>query len=207
MYFEEKGEVYNPDIADFGTHVKRAKDLGLYILTDEYKEELENRKLLAAKALEENLFYCPECGCNKKFRKEKQLRIHIRNSHDELANKLGICIDISDEEDEHIDDQPTEELILKNEISDSDTESETEYQDDQPMEELILKNENSDTESDLENQHIDDDHLDEMIPKNEIADADALRVASPVAIYQKSSPKYTEQVDTFFISYVDTKYD
>lgn len=176
MYFEETGEVYDPDKYDFGIHKRRAKELGLYIFTDGYKDELKNRKLLAAKTQEiqllDHLFCCPEPGCNKKFRKEYQLQAHNKHYHVVLTNQHE---------------------------SDSDTESETEHQQceyDQPMEELILKDENMDPEWDLDIQHIDDDHIGEIIPNNEIPDAGPV----PVAIYK------TSNFDTFVISHVDSKY-
>lgn len=36
VYLEENGQVYNPDVYDFSIHKRRAKDLGVYVFTDDY---------------------------------------------------------------------------------------------------------------------------------------------------------------------------
>lgn len=156
VYFEENGELeYDTSTYDFSLHKKRAKDMGLCVFTDAYKKELNNRKSLATKAQEiqlmDNLFCCPEAGCNKKFRKENQLQIHIRHSHNELAEQLGLCAGVSDEEYQHIVNEPVQQSI----------------------------------------------------PKIEIPAAGRL----PAAVYSTSNPEYADQFDTFYISYVDSKYD
>lgn len=104
-YFEERGEVYNPAVYDFSPHKKRAIDLGLYVFTKDYKKELEKRKSLAAiaeeKELLDNLFYCLKPRCNKKFRSEHQLRIHINQHHKKLTNQ-------------HIVDRTIDETVVEN---------------------------------------------------------------------------------------------
>lgn len=154
VYLEEHGLVYNPDVYDFSIHKRRAKDLGVYVYTDDYvppavpkpslnysnfdiktplDTTLENKQepfpgfapidsvslppslntslnldasvSSVAYALEEgytyvgalkvefkdNLYYCPKEGCNKTFRKENHLQIHIKHYHGELSKQLGAC--------------------------------------------------------------------------------------------------------------------
>lgn len=199
VYLEEKGEVYNPDIYDFSIHKRRAKDIGLFVFTEEYKEELKNKQLLAASAaasnapttpkalnasddafpgfsskessllsttlpttplstivntsisthmllsstpqsippkpqpsepgfvyvgalkvqLIDNLFHCPETGCNKNFRKENHLQIHVKHYHEELAKLLGVCPNMSDLAYQRTVGQPIDESIPKNQIPNS----------------------------------------------------------------------------------------
>lgn len=38
-----------------------------------------------------NLYRCPKEGCNKNFRKENHLQIHVKHYHDELSKQLGAC--------------------------------------------------------------------------------------------------------------------
>lgn len=201
VYLEEKGEVYNPDIYDFSIHKRRAKDIGLFVFTEEYKEELKTKQLLAASAaansasttpitlntsddafpgftsressllsttlpttplstmfntsmntssnillsstpqpipqplqpsepgfvyvgalkvqLIDNLFHCPEPGCNKNFRKENHLQIHVKHYHEELAKLLGVCPNMSDLAYQRTVGQPIDESIPKNQIPNS----------------------------------------------------------------------------------------
>lgn len=39
----------------------------------------------------DNLFQCPKEGCNKSFRKENHLQIHVKHYHRELSQQLGAC--------------------------------------------------------------------------------------------------------------------
>lgn len=39
----------------------------------------------------DNLFQCPKEGCNKSFRKENHLQIHVKHYHQDLAEQLGAC--------------------------------------------------------------------------------------------------------------------
>lgn len=206
MYLEEKGEVYNPDIYDFSIHKRRAKDIGLFVFTDEYKEELKNKQLLAASTaannavttpmalntsddafpgfspkessflastlpstpltslanasmnttinmtpsstpqplipqfmpqqqppidpgfvyvgglkvqLIDNLFHCPEETCNKNFRKENHLQIHVKHYHEDLAKLLGVCPNMSDLAYQRTVGMPIDESIPKNQIPNS----------------------------------------------------------------------------------------
>lgn len=154
VYLEEHGLVYNPDVYDFSIHKRRAKDLGVYVYTEDYvppavpkpslsysnyeikippldtslesKQEpftgfapIESISLppslntslnldasvssVTAYALEEgftyvgalkvqfkdNLYLCPKEGCNKTFRKENHLQIHIKHYHIDLSKQLG----------------------------------------------------------------------------------------------------------------------
>lgn len=202
---EEKGEVYNPDIYDFSIHKRRAKDIGLFVFTDEYKEELKNKQLLAATTtaansaattpltlntsddafpgfspkessflsttlpstplsslasvsintstntilpstplsvlpplpqlppsepgfvyvgalkvqLIDNLFHCPEETCNKNFRKENHLQIHVKHYHEDLAKLLGVCPNMSDLAYQRTVGMPIDESIPKNQIPNS----------------------------------------------------------------------------------------
>lgn len=215
MYLEEKGEVYNPDIYDFSIHKRRAKDIGLFVFTDEYKEELKNKQLLAASnaavntsvstpgtaalalntsddafpgfsskessflspalpntplsslnntsmnltpnvtalstpqsvplpqpqpqqqpplppaepgyvyvgalkvQLVDNLFHCPEATCNKNFRKENHLQIHVKHYHEDLAKLLGVCPNMTDLAYQRTIGMPIDEAIPKNQIPNS----------------------------------------------------------------------------------------
>lgn len=201
---EEKGEVYNPDIYDFSIHKRRAKDIGLFVFTDEYKEELKNKQLLAASnaantstttsmalntsddafpgfsskdssflsttlpstplstltstsmnittsmtlspaiphstplpqpqpptdpgfvyvgalkvQLIDNLFHCPDVTCNKNFRKENHLQIHVKHYHEDLAKLLGVCPNMSDLAYQRTVGLPVDESIPKNQIPNS----------------------------------------------------------------------------------------
>lgn len=205
MYLEEKGEIYNPDIYDFSIHKRRAKDIGLFVFTDEYKEELKNKQLLAASVaasttpltlntsddafpgfspkessfistslmtsplsslvstsmnastnmlvsstpqplppqsvpllqqqppsdpgfvyvgalkvqLIDNLFHCPDEACNKNFRKENHLQIHVKHYHLDLAKSLGVCPNMSDLAYQRTVGMPIDETIPKNQIPNS----------------------------------------------------------------------------------------
>lgn len=217
VYLEERGGVYNPDIYDFSIHKRRAKDTGLYIMTDDYVEILKQKqiqadaeKAAAAAAapvlppisvpttplstspimsnistedlftgfspedqgfaektliapqlnvsaaitntsasaaspaptaslppqtlrvlpqLEEgfvhvgalkvqlidNLFRCPDETCNKNFRKENHLQIHIKHYHEDLAKLMGVCPNMSELAYLRTMGQP-EESLPKNQI-------------------------------------------------------------------------------------------
>lgn len=221
VFLEERGGVYNPDIYDFSIHKRRAKDTGLYIMTDDYKELLKQKQIqaeaekaaaaaaaavlpsisvpttpistspimsnistedlftgfspedqgLAEKILivpqlsvsaaitstpirasaaptappaapvhiaqpaptlpqlEEgfvhvgalkvqlidNLFRCPDETCNKNFRKENHLQIHIKHYHEDLAKLMGVCPNMSELAYLRTMGQP-EESLPKNQI-------------------------------------------------------------------------------------------
>lgn len=198
--------MYNPDIYDFSIHKRRAKDIGLFVFTDEYKEELKNKQLLAASTaasaassttplllntsddafqgfsskessflsstlpstpltslgslntsaipttpqsipllqpqlplppppppsdpgfvyvgalkvqLIDNLFHCPEETCNKNFRKENHLQIHVKHYHEDLAKLLGVCPNMSDLAYQRTVGMPIDESVPKNQIPNS----------------------------------------------------------------------------------------
>lgn len=158
-YLDEQGLIYNPDVYDFSIHKRRAKDLGVYVYTDDYvppavpKSGTDYSKIeanLSAKGdmsesftgfsphetsslailssttdfsanltptstsarppdvsntldegfiyvgalkvqIIDNLYRCPKGGCNKNFRKENHLQIHVKHYHDELSKQLGAC--------------------------------------------------------------------------------------------------------------------
>lgn len=240
VFLEERGESYNPDIYDFSIHKRRAKDLGLFVFTDDYKDALKQKQIQqaeSAKAAEmaaaevtaqeipnssslamatplassnlnisnissedvfqgfsppdshflpsdvtvpsaempanilstsnttsdapasaitnaittstntiststtktttisenqleegfvyvgalkvqliDNLFRCPDQQCNKNFRKENHLQIHIKHYHDDLAKLMGVCPKMSDLAYLRTMGQPTEEVTPKNQI-------------------------------------------------------------------------------------------
>lgn len=164
VYLEEIGQSYNPDIYDFSIHKRRAKDVGVYVHTQDYvpppipkpasasdfkldssldttlqefKQEPftgfapnESTSSILSKITQEikaesgaltpvkiesplptvgslqddfiyvgalkvqmvnNLFQCPKEGCNKSFRKENHLQIHVKHYHRELSQQLGAC--------------------------------------------------------------------------------------------------------------------
>lgn len=160
VYLEENGQSYNPDIYDFSIHKRRAKDIGVYVYTDDYvppviqkpttdfkldssldsslqdfKQEPfpgfspnESTSSLLSKITQEikveggapiktephsatigppeegfiyvgalkvqlvdNLFQCPKEGCNKSFRRDNHLQIHVKHYHPELSEQLGAC--------------------------------------------------------------------------------------------------------------------
>lgn len=151
-YLDEQGLTYNPDVYDFSIHKRRAKDIGVYVYTDDYvppaipKPGADYSKIeanlaatldktenftgfppqdttlsnttgditsdlsltpskLSQSTLEEgfiyvgalkvqiidNLFRCPKEGCNKNFRKENHLQIHVKHYHEDLSKQLGAC--------------------------------------------------------------------------------------------------------------------
>lgn len=69
--------------------------------------------------LVDNLFHCPETGCNKNFRKENHLQIHVKHYHEELAKLLGVCPNMSDLAYQRTVGQPIDESIPKNQIPNS----------------------------------------------------------------------------------------
>lgn len=163
-YLDENHIPYNPDVYDFSIHKRRAKDLGLFVFTNEYKEALQQKQqqlmqnmaveqrqntpvvdllntsnisseevfigfpptdvnggfgagvddshLLQSQLmtpedgyvyvgslkvlLEDNLYHCPDQACNKNFRKESHLQIHVKHYHEELAKLMGDCLNMSD---------------------------------------------------------------------------------------------------------------
>lgn len=162
VYLEGHGQSYNPDVYDFSIHKRRAKDIGVYVYTDDYvppvvpkptsefkrdtsltssspnvqldlfpgfspeqsstsvetlnaTKNLLNTPILSSEFVPENpleagyiyvgalkvqiidnLFRCPKEGCNKNFRKENHLQIHVKHYHDELSKQLGACPNMTD---------------------------------------------------------------------------------------------------------------
>lgn len=163
VYLDENHIPYNPDVYDFSIHKRRAKDLGLFVFTKEYKEamlqkqqqllqnmveqrqstpvtdmlntsnisseevfigfpptavsgnfgaDLDDSQLMQPQItqledgyvyvgslkvlLDDNLFHCPDDTCNKNFRKESHLQIHVKHYHEELAKLMGDCLNMSD---------------------------------------------------------------------------------------------------------------
>lgn len=159
VYLEGHGQSYNPDVYDFSIHKRRAKDIGVYVYTDDYvppvvpkpgsefkrdpsfastspsvqmdlfpgfPPEQSNTTIESLNATKEllntstpyvqenpleagyiyvgalkvqikdNLFRCPKAGCNKNFRKENHLQIHVKHYHDELSKQLGACPNMTD---------------------------------------------------------------------------------------------------------------
>ncbi|XP_035906255.1 uncharacterized protein LOC118509589 [Anopheles stephensi] len=101
-YLAEIGETYDPNMYDFGLHVKRSKQLGFCHYTQEYKDSFLPKPASEPMLLNtevnigsvkvkiiDNLFQCPEEDCLKTFRKENHLQIHIKHYHKELAKGLG----------------------------------------------------------------------------------------------------------------------
>uniref|UniRef100_A0A2M4A9A7 Putative phd zn-finger n=1 Tax=Anopheles triannulatus TaxID=58253 RepID=A0A2M4A9A7_9DIPT len=102
QYLDEQGELYDPMKYDFGLHKKRAKDLGFYGYTQEYRDTFLPNPVAEPVLLNtevnigsvkvkiiDNLYQCPEQDCLKTFRKENHLQIHIKHYHHELAKGLG----------------------------------------------------------------------------------------------------------------------
>lgn len=183
VFLDEHGMQYNPDVYDFSIHKRRAKDLGLFVFTDDYKQaqklkqqqlmqrenadqhqsysgglctsDLLNQSNISNISTEEvfqgfsapgsptarplasssvvgaaslfqsfavptttaqpfepeedfvyigtlkvkvhnNLFCCPEPSCNKNFRKESHLQLHIKHYHDDLAKQVGECLNMAE---------------------------------------------------------------------------------------------------------------
>lgn len=247
VYLEENGEQYNPDVYDFSIHKRRSKDIGLYIMTEDYKIELKKKlaanaaAAAAAKAAQDqhldkksvsellpkdskvlsilsetttttapsvdvastsiteigdistedmftgfpppteqttftsispsppatstktsfplpavtsvppptptptplpsslstsqqlelgfvyvgalkveivdNLFRCPDAACNKNFRKENHLQIHVKHYHDEMAKMLGVFPNMTDLACLRTTGQPIEDVIPKNQMT------------------------------------------------------------------------------------------
>ncbi|KAG4066483.1 hypothetical protein HA402_007119 [Bradysia odoriphaga] len=127
VYLEEKGEVYNPDIYDFSIHKRRAKDIGLFSVpllqphlpppppTDPGYVYVGALKV----QLIDNLFHCPETTCNKNFRKENHLQIHVKHYHEDLAKLLGVCPNMSDLAYQRTVGMPIDEAVPKNQIPNS----------------------------------------------------------------------------------------
>uniref|UniRef100_A0A182NJ64 MBD domain-containing protein n=1 Tax=Anopheles dirus TaxID=7168 RepID=A0A182NJ64_9DIPT len=108
-YLAELGETYDPNMYDFGLHVKRSKQLGFCQYTQEYKDSflpkapvepvlLNTEVNIGAVKVKiiDNLFQCPEEDCLKTFRKENHLQIHIKHYHKELAKGLGAIPNMQD---------------------------------------------------------------------------------------------------------------
>ncbi|XP_055373740.1 uncharacterized protein LOC129607060 [Condylostylus longicornis] len=64
----------------------------------------------------ENLFRCPEQNCNKNFRKENHLQIHVKHYHHELAKLLGVCPNMQELALKRTLGEPTEDHLPKNHL-------------------------------------------------------------------------------------------
>lgn len=116
---DDIGEVYNAEIYDFCLHKKRAKEMGLLTYTEDYKSFFTAEQAIALAAASgaasqrtlgnatgevyvgslkvkvlDNLYLCPDC--DKTFRKENHLQIHIKHYHKETATLLGVCPNMQD---------------------------------------------------------------------------------------------------------------
>lgn len=112
LYLESRNIEYDPDVYDFCLHKKRAKDIGLVNYTEDYKVKgfVKSSQLNDSTAsnysnlllegggseifigslkvkIVEGLFVCP--SCEKTFRKEKHLQIHVKHYHLDIADLLG----------------------------------------------------------------------------------------------------------------------
>lgn len=152
-YLDELGQAYNPDVYDFSIHKRRAKDLGVYVFTEDYVppmlakpneskydisldttpgdikqepfpgfapheasssylsglgtsfgcdpstpiklepgEEAGFTQIGSLKVqIKDNLYHCPNEGCNKTFRKENIFQIHVKHYHPDLMTQIGEC--------------------------------------------------------------------------------------------------------------------
>ncbi|XP_031623524.1 PHD finger protein 20-like [Contarinia nasturtii] len=142
VYLDEIGQAYNPDTYDFSIHKRRAKDIGVYVYTDDYVPPVQssdfnwksnlnsslqrqpfagfspNESTILSKIAQEiktepntstfgvlgedfiylgalkvkrinNSLHCPKEDCDKHFRKENHLYIHVKHYHSELADQLN----------------------------------------------------------------------------------------------------------------------
>lgn len=67
----------------------------------------------------DNLFRCPKENCNKNFRKENHLQIHIKHYHKELSAQLGVCPNMTELAYFRTMGNPIEETAAKNQIPNS----------------------------------------------------------------------------------------
>lgn len=67
----------------------------------------------------DNLFRCPKDGCNKNFRKENHLQIHVKHYHDELSKQLGACPNMTELAYFRTMGTPIDESTPKNQIPNS----------------------------------------------------------------------------------------
>uniref|UniRef100_A0A336LWK1 CSON006578 protein n=1 Tax=Culicoides sonorensis TaxID=179676 RepID=A0A336LWK1_CULSO len=123
LYLDAKKEPYDPEKYDFCLHKKRAKAIGLLTYTEDYKQalSLEMKSPNASLAsigtpgtpgglnalgngevyigslkvtVKDHLYLCPDC--DKTFRKENHLQIHIKHYHEKTAELLGVCPNMQD---------------------------------------------------------------------------------------------------------------
>lgn len=118
-FFDKNGKVYDFNVFDFCLHKKRAKEIGLVAYTADYKNpqntsaadkdggtvsysshnecDLDSKDVylgtLKVKTID-NLFICP--SCEKSFRKEKHLQIHVKHYHPDLSDFLGFVPNMQD---------------------------------------------------------------------------------------------------------------
>ncbi|XP_063700645.1 uncharacterized protein LOC134830957 [Culicoides brevitarsis] len=122
-YLDTIKETYDPERYDFCLHKKRAKAIGLLTYTEDYKQALSldmkspNVSLSSIGGtpgtpglggmgtgevfigslkvkVQDNLYLCPDC--DKTFRKENHLQIHIKHYHEKTAELLGVCPNMQD---------------------------------------------------------------------------------------------------------------
>lgn len=120
QYLDAKNEIYDPERYDFCLHKKRAKAIGLLTYTEDYKQALSlelkspSASIVAGASgtpgpgmttgevyigslkvkVQDNLYLCPDC--DKTFRKENHLQIHIKHYHEKTAELLGVCPNMQD---------------------------------------------------------------------------------------------------------------
>lgn len=120
QFLDEIGEEYNATMYDFSLHKKRSKELGFATVintsilapkeaTDDSTSatitatipSLDNTvNEVSVGSLKvkffDNLYHCPKDDCNKNFRKENHLQIHIKHYHKEMEKMLGVCPNMQD---------------------------------------------------------------------------------------------------------------
>lgn len=64
----------------------------------------------------DNLFRCPEISCEKSFRKENHLQIHVKHYHKDIAENLGVCPNMQDLAYLRTLGTPTDEPLPKNHL-------------------------------------------------------------------------------------------
>lgn len=180
QYIEDLGQHYNPDVYDFSIHRRRAKDIGAYVYTKDYKppqpvkpppppleplpplqpqslmhnagqQNSSIQSLLSTSSpplfeptsgkggedesmqledgyvyvgslkvrIIDNLFRCPKENCNKNFRKENHLQIHIKHYHDDIAKFLGDCPNMQELACKRTIGHPPDEPLPKNYLPNS----------------------------------------------------------------------------------------
>ncbi|ETN64740.1 phd finger [Anopheles darlingi] len=155
QHLDEQGELYDPMKYDFGLHKKRAKDLGFYGYTQEYRDAFLSAPVAEPVLLNtevnigsvkvkiiDNLYQCPEQDCLKTFRKENHLQIHIKHYHHELAKGLGEILNMQDlaqlRTPIEILDTPVKTVARKSTVAGTGSTSKAASKDDDKKLELVL---------------------------------------------------------------------